>query len=293
VPVAELARLTELERLKAVLLPEDLPEIAKLHGLEELRIELNADQKQSQAMRPYDLSPLAAMPKLQRLAILSHLVTDLHQVAALPRLTALSVAGCTKVKDLAPLAGLSQLEHLDVFLTSVTDLSPVAKLDLTSLNVGHTPVRSIAPLASMKELRALNLAGTDVRDLAPLASLSGLESLDLTSALVTDAQVIASLASLRRLLVGYIEGVPVNALGKLGELEVLYLDGLGLEDVTALASLRKLRELSLLDNPKLTDISPIAKLPALEVLHLTLTGVAKAERDALRKARPSLRVIPY
>lgn len=196
VPVAKLARLSALERLKVVLLPEDVPAIAKLQGLAELRVELWADEERSQTMRPYDLSPLAALPKLHRLAILSPLVAELDQVARLPRLTALSVAGCTKVKDLGPLAPLSQLDHLDVFLTSVTDLAPIANMGLTSLNVGHTPIRSIAPLASMPELRALNLAGTDVHDLAPLASLIGLESLDLTSTLVTDAQVIASLSSL-------------------------------------------------------------------------------------------------
>lgn len=85
----------------------------------------------------------------------------------------------------------------------------------------------------------------------------------------------------------------MDALGKLAGLEVLYLDGLGIEDVTPLASLRKLRELSLLDNPELTDISPIAKLPGLEVLDLTLTGVSKETRHALQKARPRLRVMPY
>ncbi len=288
--VGPLRKLSKLRRLQVAVLPEMIVDLGDLHQLEELRIHLSSARHGTTAQRSFDLTPLQQLSSLKRLAIWSHLLTDLSSLAKMTHLTALSVAGCENVRDVAPLSQLTHLSHLDLFRTSVTDLAPLSNMMLTSLNVGHTRVSRIEVLAQMTSLVELNLAGTDVKSIAPLANLSKLEALDLTHSLVEDRSVLMALPALKRLLLGYNKGVDLDVLSRLSAIEVLYLDGNGLGDVSRLKVLRSLRQLSLADNRAIVDVTPLLALRHLEALDITRTGVNKAE---VRAARPKLALRPY
>jgi Leucine-rich repeat (LRR) protein len=56
----------------------------------------------------------------------------------------------------------------------------------TELNLVHSGLTDVTPLAGLTALQSLGLGGTQVTDATPLAGLTALEELDLTGTRVTD-----------------------------------------------------------------------------------------------------------
>jgi hypothetical protein len=74
-----------------------------------------------------------------------------------------------------------QLDH-----TQVSDIEPLAKLkDLEQLFLLGTPVRDVTPLKGLKKLEVLDLTFTEVHDVAPLMGLTNLRTLKLDGARVS------------------------------------------------------------------------------------------------------------
>ena len=136
-----------------------------------------------------DLSPLAGMP-LEHLVLENTNVTDLAPLKGMP-LKVLKIQN-TRVKDFGFLEGM-KLTHLNVlnlpfsdlnavrdmplntlWLTGsdVRDLTALSGTQLVSLDIEHTEIISLAPLAAISTLKRLNIADTPVTDLSPLARLS-------------------------------------------------------------------------------------------------------------------------
>ncbi|MBR4906255.1 MAG: hypothetical protein IKZ44_05305 [Clostridia bacterium] len=148
-------------------------------------------------------------------------------------------------------------------------------------------------------IRKLDLDYCYLDDYAPLAKLTELTSLSLMTCgnqedgvKLTNIDWIASLTNLRQLNLCHNAIDDISAIAGLDQLEYLNLADNDLRDeqLKYLTGLYKLRELDLYQLPKLTDVSPLAKLSALEYLHLgqdhsietvkPLTGL-----DNLRKLR--------
>ena len=156
---------------------------------------------------------------------------------------------------------LARFSHIAALLidTSVTDLSPVVGLD----NIAGLWIYSIDA------------------DLAPLRTLPRLSRLFIRmDSIVHDPNGFGPLPHLRTLAIyGYIGPNDVRLsldwLRGMPQLERLYLaEGTGRTlDLAALASLPRLRELFLNDF-RLTDLSPVARLPAVEHLELTNCEIA-------------------
>ncbi len=83
---------------------------------------------------------------------------------------------------------------LDLRHTRVSDVSPLASLTaMTSLNLAHTRLIDLSTLASLTALTSLNLSGTQVSDVSPLARLTALTSLVLADTQVSDVSALAAL----------------------------------------------------------------------------------------------------
>ena len=107
----------------------------------------------------------------------NRLDSQLHRLAALPELDALSVIGA-ELTTLTDAADLRILQSLDCSGTPVSDLSPLSGLSaLQSLTCSYTPVSDLSPLRGLSALQLLDCSQTQVSDLSPLSGLSALESL--------------------------------------------------------------------------------------------------------------------
>ena len=139
---------------------------------------------------------------------------------------------------------------------------------VVELRVADAPIKSFAPFAKFKGLKALWLDGTT------LESLDGVTQLSTLFVLNVSRTKVGSFAGLA--------GHP--ALG------LLTIEHCGLESVEELRDLPQLRELSLKGNP-VRDLAALTKLPSLRDLDLTGTEVSalpepKPETWQIRKDAP-------
>ncbi len=101
---------------------------------------------------------------LIELQFVSHAVTNISPVRALPKLAALScdgIGGRGILRDLSPLKGL-KLTRLELQGTQVSDLSPLRGMPLSGLAVYDTRVSDLSPLADCMELTNLSVQQTAV-----------------------------------------------------------------------------------------------------------------------------------
>ncbi|MFP4425574.1 MAG: leucine-rich repeat domain-containing protein [Spirochaetaceae bacterium] len=137
---------------------------------------------------------------------------------------------------------------------------PVSELEtLTELDASERGIESLEGIEQLPNLRRLNLGGNRIGDLRPLARLSRLAALDLRDNYISD-----------------LEAVHLGSLGELRELTEL--------------SLRNNRDSAHPEEPsnfeRISDLSPIARLSALEIIDLRNNHVEElsplGELEALR-----------
>jgi Leucine-rich repeat (LRR) protein len=147
-----------------------------------------------------DISALSHLTKLTNLVIESSGITDISALSGLHALNSLSLAS-TGLRDIAALGFLTRLEHLSLEGTGVEDISPLAPLrrSLRYLNLNHTEVSDLSPLALHKGLLNLSLKATPVTDLAPLSMMTALATFDISETPVSDISIAAGLPGLRNL----------------------------------------------------------------------------------------------
>ena len=143
---------------------------------------------------------------------------------------------------------------------------------LRTLDLEHTRITDLAPLAALTGLQMLELDQTGVTDLAPLASMIGLEQLFLSQTSVADLAPLITLTSLRELGLNQ-TGVTGRApLAALTRLQILGLNQTGVNDLTPLTALTWLLRLGLRDTG-VSDLGSLAALTSLKRLDLTQSGV--------------------
>jgi tRNA A-37 threonylcarbamoyl transferase component Bud32 len=238
-PGAPLADLRPLQGLSLTLLTlsnTSVTDLAPLHGMP-----LQTLYSHGTPLR--DLGPLADMP-LTTLQLDGSRVEDLGPLKKTP-LVSLSLRDCP-VEHLDPLAGLP-LQTLGLYNTKVEDLTPLRGMKtLALLSLSYTPVKDLGPLRGLK-LTSLDLAATPVVDLRPLEGMP-LELLWLTEAKdVTGFSVLRTLP-LRQLSVATCPHFSdLKVLGDQPQLELLWIHGTAVTDLTPLRTLAKLKTLYLDD----------------------------------------------
>jgi len=120
--------------------------------------------------------------------------------------------------NLSELSGFTHLENLVISQTpfdkpQAIDPSPLASLiNLRSLSLNRSRIRSVAFLEPLKKLQTLNLGGTLISDVSPLAELKDLRSLEIRDTRATDLQPLKELDQLTDLT---ISGAQVPGLASL------------------------------------------------------------------------------
>jgi internalin A len=215
--IAEVGRLTQLERLQLVGRFFSDGELSHLKGLTKLSNLCLSNVSDA------GLARLKGLTKLKILIISGTQVTDagLAHLKGLTNLKCLQLDG-TQVTDagLAHLEGLTKLTHLTLGATQVTDAGLAHLKGLTNLTLlfllEDTQVSDagLAHLKGLTRLSSLDLQGTHVTDagLAHLKGLTKLSGLVLERAQITDAG-LAHLNGLTKLRVIDLRGTQVTQSG--------------------------------------------------------------------------------
>lgn len=229
----------------------------------------------------HDLSPLRAIPHLERLSLHGTAVKDLGPLAAIRTLQQLNLSR-TDVYDLTPLAHLPQLKKLDVSNSRVAGLAPLTTIhSLTHLDISDTLVASVAPIRTLSNLRSLAARTKRLTQIVALGDLAGLEELDLSGR--RKGLDISPLSRLHKLKVLKLAGPNVTEIDSLVQigpsLETLSLDSLRL--VAPHSRLGKAMIIRLTGKTRPIDLEKISQLGGLRSLGLRNTMVKNA--DALHK----------
>ncbi|MBI5513427.1 MAG: hypothetical protein HY909_06630 [Deltaproteobacteria bacterium] len=194
-----------------------------------------------------DLAPLAALPKLERLAIQAFgAITHPETFGRLPTLRALELQGLAL--DSVPLEALGALESLTV----------------------HCDVSDLSGLPSLRNLKVLQLASGRLQTLPTLAELPNLETVTIQFSRVLQAVSFQRCLSLRSLTLSYLYGMKALDLTGCAALETLVMQcASALESLKGLNTLTSLKRLNadVATGPcGVWNANPV--LPSLEALSL-------------------------
>ena len=135
-----------------------------------------------------DISLLAHCINLKALNLTGYAV-DLSPLAGLPRLERLNLSG-GGILDFQLLTGLVNLQQLDLSwnrLNNLANLEPLAELvNLQTLDLSSNRLSDLTVLAGMIQLKMLSLRDNQIRDITPLTNLIKIDKLYLDDNMIVD-----------------------------------------------------------------------------------------------------------
>ncbi|MCP3882035.1 MAG: hypothetical protein GY701_27130 [Sulfitobacter sp.] len=211
----------------------DLAPALQLQKLTHLTINSSAEHTSAKG--------LAGHPSITSLALHCRKLDHPESLASLKKLTALNLSG-TRMDSHAFLGQLVRLAFLKLRVTQIADLAPLATLrELRALDLySATKISDLGPLAKLSKLVRLTVGPAPIKDLGPLAKLNNLRSLSIGRTQVKDLRPLSSLAHLRTLNISHIQVSDLAPLAKLADLEILTLYGLRIRSLKPLHFLKKL-----------------------------------------------------
>lgn len=215
-------------------------------------------------------------------------VATLADLKLIPYVQTLTIPGI-RVDTLEHLSSLAHLKTLDLSGSSfpTEDIAQLASLPaLTTLNLSHCGLSTIAGISDSQSLTHLNLSNNTIRNLDALMPMTTLVELDLSHNAVTSLSALSSLGSLSKLILNYnaISSLePLASCVKLSHIEadhnqISYLRGVNqlpllahlsvdynsIADVSALSNSLELTNLSIASN-NITDITSLYNLTKLQI----------------------------
>ena len=166
------------------------------------------------------------------------------------------------------LARLTVLEAPDASIFALTGLE--FAIGLTSLNLEHSRIPEVAPLAGLTSLTSLNLVSNNISEVTPLAGLTNLTYLNLGDNNISEVAALTGLTNLTNLTKLNLLGnalTEVAPLAGLTNLTYLNLWRNRLTEVAPLSGLTNLTYLNLGDN-NISEVTPLAGLTSLISLRL-------------------------
>lgn len=154
----------------------------------------------------------------------------------------------SEVSDLSPISRCTKLKRLGFWDTSITDLSPLANLIHLEQLECSASITDISPIVKLTKLKRLMFYGGNITDVTPIANMTQLTHLRFRHNGVSDISVFARFP------------FPL--------LEWLDLHHNKLTDISPLRNLTKMRELIISGNPRLSDISSLARLVNMDMTSL-------------------------
>ena len=154
--------------------------------------------------------------------------------------------------------------------------------NLRGLHLDNNLISDISPLAGLTQLKELSVLDNPVKDIQPVSGLTGLRFLGIRSDF-QDVSFIGSMTELEGLRIDGLEQLP-EALLQLKGLKVFCSLGGKLSDISLLARIPALEVVDVSWN-RITDLSPLSGLPLRE---LYLEGNPIVDYSPIRELYPNL-----
>lgn len=226
----DLWEITEFTVPQEVTILEDL---AMLPSLEKLTIRGN---------QIGTLAYLTSLTKLRELDLSASRfpADDLFNLANLPNLTHLTMAGCG-LSTIASLTNAQNLTHLDLSNNTLQKLDPLSSMgNLTQLNLSHNAITNLSALSNLSNLERLDVSFNALTSLAPIATNLKLSWLDAGNNQLATVSGVDNLPNLTYLSVEYNKLTTVAELANNTTLVELSISGNQIEDIAALSTLNNL-----------------------------------------------------
>ena len=199
----DLAGMPELAQVCVV--AEELKSLAPLEGLGKLN---KVECKHNYIT---DISVLAGMDRLTSVGINDNPVEDLSPLTKCPNLAFLDLCGVRNY-DPAVIEKLGNFDLLDIS-NPTSSYEHLAGKRILDLRVAWTGLRDLHVLDDVSHLERLEIDHTDVTDLSPLAVHTGLKVLKISELPVTDLSVLLQLPQLEEVIVSEDMKPAAEALG--------------------------------------------------------------------------------
>ncbi len=193
-----------------------------------------------------DLTGMEYMVNLEGLSMAYNgTLSDLTPLAALHRLEWLTLEG-EHITDILPLSGLIGLRTLDLYYNEIVDIGPLADMTmLYELNLRHNNITDINVLAGLRGLWYLVLDDNEIDNISPVAGLTDLWQLSLYQNQVSDLTPLTGVTSLGELDVSYNQVTDIYPLVQNAGLDsgdVVDVTGNSLDDEQQQDYMRQLRD---------------------------------------------------
>jgi Leucine-rich repeat (LRR) protein len=230
-----------------------------------------------------DLGIVRHIPSVRKLVVncLQGEVEGIEEIGQLKNLVSLKI-GVESLQDLAfleqlpPILETLYLEEAKKKNLNLSVLRRFSRLRWLYLERHHEKIEVVGELSSLQELV---LRSISVPTLSFLSSLQNLRLLDLKLGGTTNLEVLPKLSNVSHLEIWQVRKLAdLDDVMQMPNLEILYLQDLpNVTRMPSCASMRRLKEVHLHHLTGLTDITCVAKAPALEWFSLTHAGRCSAE----------------
>ena len=133
-------------------------------------------------------------------------------------------------------------------------------------------IRSLAPLARMRDIQKVNCSNTMIDDLGPLRNLIGIESLDCSGTAVTSLTPMQYSISLVSLDIHSTMIADISPVANLRKLEKFNLSGTPADSLDILSDMRNLSDIRF-SNTFVSNIDPLANIETLRIIKFSSTYV--------------------
>ena len=235
------------------------------------------------------IDSLEGLPDLRNLYLSSCRNLTQLDLSRFPKLEQLYLDSCSKLVEIEGLSSLTQLTDLDISnchgITTLDGLENLKSLQVFDLR--SVELEDFSIIGKLPNLMTLRLGGqADLTSLLPFAPLSSLQEIHLEA-----CPQLASLEGMPKSVEQYAGFVRCNSLKTLDgiesaqELKVLDMSySENLEDISAIASLKNLAQLSLVGCELITDVDQLVENTQLKFVRLGGSGVTPAKLETLKKA---------
>ncbi|MFP4092995.1 MAG: leucine-rich repeat domain-containing protein [Cyclobacteriaceae bacterium] len=207
-------------------------------------------------------------------------VVTRESLAEIANISKLDISNRLEINSLKPLGRLRNLQWLNCSRTSITDLEPLVDLiNLRYLDCSNTLISSLEPLSNADRLRELNINRTKVNSLEPLTSLYNMQRLSCEHTPLDEGKVLQFIREHPESIVIF----------KSDDLSLWWNEALspawkeifkkqmGIPALPTQEQLHEmifLKELSIVDNADIWDLTPLEKFVRLEELVIENTAVS-------------------
>ncbi len=205
-----------------------------------------------------DLSPLSTCTALEELDLDGNAVADLSPLSTCTALTTLSVND-NALTDFTGAETLIYLEELQAQNNAITDLSSLSNTtQLHTLYLTGNAVSDLTPVEkNAGNFQKLRLADNVLTDLSPLGSNPELEMLAVENNAITSLDILSGCEKLRYLSAGNNLLTDISPLSTCTGLMYADLGDNQIADISPLGGITQAEQGLLLQNNRITDLSPL------------------------------------